>query len=250
MARLSASATSPAVEAAGVGRGYGRRLVLDDLTFEHGAQTVLAVLGPNGSGKSTLLQLLATLTLPQQGSLRLLGVDVTDWRHLRGLRRRIGYLPQGFGYYSSFTALEFVQYVAWTREVPAKRRKALGQAALEQVDLGGHARQRLKTMSGGMLRRVGIASAIVNEPGLVILDEPTVGLDPLQRDTFYGIIRRLATDRAIVLSTHLVEDVEQVADRVLLLGRDRTFLGTVDQMRSEHHSGDLRQAYLELAQSE
>ncbi|MEU8760992.1 ATP-binding cassette domain-containing protein [Streptomyces sp. NPDC048659] len=183
---------------------------------------VTGLLGPNGAGKTTLFRTLATITPPRSGALELFGAPVTGERDVRRARRRIGYLPQDFGYYPAFSVADFVRYCAWLREVPAKEADAATGAALAAVGLADRARDRMKTLSGGMLRRAGIAAAIVGSPSLLLLDEPTVGLDPAQRLDFRELIRSLArAGTAVVLSTHLVEDVAAACDTVLVLDGGR-----------------------------
>ncbi|WP_262386889.1 ATP-binding cassette domain-containing protein [Streptomyces sp. TRM49041] len=217
-----------AVEAVSV--RYGALVALDgvSLTFPSG---VTGLLGPNGAGKSTLLSLLTTAQPPAQGAVTLLGERTAGRGTVRRVRQRIGVLPQSFGFYPRFTALEFTEYAAWLRKVPAKERRARAREALALVGMDKYAGRRMGELSGGMLRRVGIAQAVVNRPALVLLDEPTVGLDPAQRVGFRDLIRELGTRSAVVMSTHLAEDVAHTCDRiaVLLEGRVR-FTGTVDEL--------------------
>ncbi|MFE0681095.1 MULTISPECIES: ATP-binding cassette domain-containing protein [unclassified Streptomyces] len=200
-----------------VTQGYGGREVIDglDLSIEPG---VTGLLGPNGAGKTTLFRTLATIAPPRSGTLELFGRPVISEQDARQARRRIGYLPQDFGYFPAFSLTDFVRYCAWLREVPSKRADCATQEALAAVGLADRARDRMKSLSGGMLRRAGIAAAIVGSPSLLLLDEPTVGLDPAQRLDFRELIRSLARGgAAVVLSTHLVEDVGAACDSVLVL---------------------------------
>lgn len=198
-------------------QGYGKRLILDslDLQVERG---VTGLLGPNGAGKTTLLQTLSTITPPRSGRLSLFGDSISTERDVRQVRRRIGYLPQEFGYYPSFSVNDFVAYCAWLREVPSRRITELTRKAVADVGLADRGKTKMKSLSGGMLRRAGIAAAIVGYPSLVLLDEPTVGLDPAQRLEFRRLIRSIASQgAAVMLSTHLVEDVAAACDTVLVL---------------------------------
>ncbi|MFC9489967.1 ATP-binding cassette domain-containing protein [Streptomyces hydrogenans] len=207
----------PAVRTAGLSQGYANRQIIEnlDLVLEAG---VTGLLGPNGAGKTTLLRTLATITPPRTGSLEILGTSIRTERDARRVRKSIGYLPQDFGYYPAFSVKEFVRYCAWLREVPDKKAGSATLEALEAVGLTDRARHRMKSLSGGMLRRAGIAAAIVGSPSLVLLDEPTVGLDPAQRLDFRELIRSLAREgAAIMLSTHLVEDVGASCQSVLVL---------------------------------
>ncbi|MFF8604184.1 ATP-binding cassette domain-containing protein [Streptomyces sp. NPDC015232] len=215
-------------------QGYGGRRVIEDLNLSI-QPGVTGLLGPNGAGKTTLFRTLATITPPQSGGLELFGKPVTSERNVRRVRRRIGYLPQDFGYYPAFSITDFVRYCAWLREVPSKEAEAATKEALAAVGLADRARDRMKSLSGGMLRRAGIAAAIVGSPSLLLLDEPTVGLDPAQRLDFRGLIRSLArAGAAVVLSTHLVEDVGAACDSVLVLSDGQVVhRGTPRQLAEE-----------------
>jgi ABC-2 type transport system ATP-binding protein len=203
---------------------------------------VFGLLGPNGAGKTTLLRMMATVIPPTSGTLRLLGRDPGSYGPRKEIRRRLGYLPQNLGYYPGFTVVEFVEYFALLKEMPAARIPAAVAAAVERVDLGGKAKAKLRTLSGGMLRRVGIAQAIVNDPELLLLDEPTAGLDPEQRVAFRALLRDLGQRATVVVSTHLVEDVGAACGEVALMNEGKiVFHGTPDELtiRGEGHgTGD------------
>lgn len=222
----------PVAELRGIRQGYRGRDVIVDLNLDI-RQGVLGLLGPNGAGKTTLLRTLATVVPPKRGAITISGVPVDSRRATTEARRYIGYLPQHFGYYPGFTVYDFVRYCAWLRGVPAREADAATREAIGFVDLTGRSRAKLKSLSGGMIRRCGIASAIVGRPGLVLLDEPTVGLDPAQRLEFRSLVRRLKDDRvAVVLSTHLVEDVAAVCDDVVVMAEGRlVWQGAPDALR-------------------
>ncbi len=214
----------------GLSLAYRKTRVLDklDLSLDGG---VHGLLGPNGAGKTTLVRVLATVLPPHEGTVRLLGNDVTNRRERTELRRRLGYLPQQLGYFPGFTVREFVEYMAWLKEVPAARVPAAVDDALERVDLTERADSRMRTLSGGMLRRAGIAQAIVNNPELLLLDEPTAGLDPEQRVGFRALLRALGQESTVVVSTHLVEDVASACSGVVLLDAGQVqWTGTADQL--------------------
>jgi ABC-2 type transport system ATP-binding protein len=198
----------------------GRRMAVDgvDLSLTTG---VHGLLGPNGAGKTTLIRALATILRPAGGKLDLLG-----GANLRDVRRRLGYLPQEFGFYRRFTVREFVEYMAWLKEMPKADIPGAVQRAIERVNLTDRADSKLKTLSGGMVRRAGIAQAIVNDPTILLLDEPTAGLDPSQRMQFRQLLRQL-DDICVLVSTHLVEDVAAACTDVVLLDAGRVvFQGT------------------------
>jgi ABC-2 type transport system ATP-binding protein len=216
------------VDISNVTRRFGRTMAVAGVDLRAGPG-VFGLLGPNGAGKTSLLRIMATAVPPTSGRLRLLGLDPGQHGPRRSLRRRLGYLPQNLGYYPGFTVTEFVEYFALLKEMPAARVPAAVATALERVELGGQAKARLRTLSGGMLRRAGIAQAIVNEPDLLLLDEPTAGLDPEQRMTFRRLLRDLGQHATVVVSTHLVEDVGAACAHVALMDRGRiVFHGTPD----------------------
>jgi len=226
----AATGSQPVAVVAGVTVRYASTTALDDVSLEF-PSGVTGLLGPNGAGKSTLLSLLSTARRPKSGAVALLGEDASGRARVQRLRQRIGVLPQSFGFYPRFTALEFTEYAAWLRKVPAAQRRERAREALRLVQMEKHADRRMGALSGGMLRRVGIAQAMVNDPSLVLLDEPTVGLDPAQRVGFRGLIQELGDRCAVVMSTHLAEDVAHVCDRVaVLLEGTVRFTGTVTEL--------------------
>jgi ABC-type multidrug transport system ATPase subunit len=208
------------VEITDLTRRFGRTQAVAGVTLETGPG-VFGLLGPNGAGKTSLLRMLATVIPPTSGRLRLLGRDPGAYRPRREIRRRLGYLPQNLGYYPGFTVVEFVEYFALLKELPPARVPRAVAAAVEQVGLGDKARAKLRTLSGGMLRRVGIAQAIVNEPELLLLDEPTAGLDPEQRVAFRALLRELGRRASVIVSTHLVEDVGAACGQVALMDQGK-----------------------------
>jgi ABC-type multidrug transport system ATPase subunit len=214
------------VEITGLTRQFGRTMAVAGVDLQAG-RGVFGLLGPNGAGKTSLLRMMATAVPPTSGRLRLLGRDPGCYGPRREIRRRLGYLPQNLGYYPGFTVAEFVEYFALLKEVPAERVPAAVAAAVERVELDGRAKAKLRTLSGGMLRRVGIAQAIVNEPELLLLDEPTSGLDPEQRVAFRALLRDLGQRATVIVSTHLVEDVGAACTRVALMDQGKIiFHGT------------------------
>jgi ABC-2 type transport system ATP-binding protein len=198
----------------------GRRVAVDGLDLALGSG-VHGLLGPNGAGKTTLVRALATVVRPAGGTLSLLGQTVNGRIDLRYVRRRIGYLPQEFGFYRRFTVREFVEYIAWLKELPGREVPGAVQRAIERVGLTDRADHRMRTLSGGMLRRAGIAQAIVNDPEILLLDEPTAGLDPDQRMEFRALLRELSDDVCVLVSTHLVEDVVAACTDVTLVDEGR-----------------------------
>ncbi len=209
----------------GFGFAYGRHRVFDsvDLRISPG---VTGLLGPNGAGKTTLLSVLATLAPVRVGRINVLGLDVADRGQRRQLRARIGFVPQRFGVVGSFTVLESVSYAAWLHGVPSPRCVTAARKVIEQVDLTSQADRKVRKLSGGMRQRLGIAQALAHEPELLLLDEPTVGLDPGQRLRLRELLRQIGQARSVVVSTHMVDDVEQACGRVVVLDRRVVFNGT------------------------
>jgi ABC-2 type transport system ATP-binding protein len=214
------------VEITGLTLRFGRTTAVAAVDLLAG-RGVFGLLGPNGAGKTSLLRMIATAVPPMSGQLRLLGRDPKSHGPRREIRRRLGYLPQNLGYYPGFTVLEFVEYFALLKEMPRAQIPPAVAAAVEMVELGAKSKAKLRTLSGGELRRAGIAQAIVNKPELLLLDEPTAGLDPEQRVTFRALLRDLGRRSTVIVSTHLVEDVGAACAQVALMDQGRiVFHGT------------------------
>lgn len=231
------------VRAQEVTRAYPRGgFRLGPLTIEL-TPGIVALLGANGAGKTTLLTILSTTVPPASGTLTILGHSSASRSGRDRCRRLLGYLPQELVLPGFARCDDYLQHVAWARQVPCRERASAVDQALTAVDLQDRARSRIRTLSGGMKRRLGIAQAIVHRPKLVLLDEPTAGLDPRQRIELRALVRRIAGDEVCVLvATHLVEDAGILADRVLVLdGGNFVFDGTVEALRgrsSPELSGD------------
>ncbi|MCP4415678.1 MAG: ABC transporter ATP-binding protein, partial [Chloroflexi bacterium] len=176
---------------------------------------VLGLLGPNGAGKSTLMNILATITKPSEGTVRWNGEEVAQ--NPNELRHVLGYLPQDFGVYPNLSAVEFLQYLAAIKGLDRKASRRRIDELLQLVNLTAVGKRPLSTYSGGMKQRVGIAQALLNDPQLLIVDEPTVGLDPEERVRFRNLIADLAGERIVLLSTHIVSDVEATATEIALI---------------------------------
>jgi ABC-2 type transport system ATP-binding protein len=215
------------VKITGLGKRYGATTALDDLHLEIGTG-VTGLLGPNGAGKTTLLRCLATALAPDSGRIEAFGLDPAVAARRTQLRRRLGYLPQNPGLYPNFTAAALLDYVAVLKElIDGPRRRAEVSRVLEEVGLADRAKVKVRKLSGGMRQRLGLAQALLGDPDLLILDEPTVGLDPEQRMLFRALISRLGETRTVLLSTHQTEDVGALCERVVVMNRGRSiFDGT------------------------
>ena len=191
---------------------------LTDFTLSVGSG-VLGLLGPNGAGKSTLMRIVATVTRPSAGRVTWNGVDVA--REPDAIRSVLGYLPQDFGVYPNLDAVEFLEYLAAAKGVPVREARRRIDELLQLVNLTESGRRPLGGFSGGMRQRVGIAQALLNDPRLLIVDEPTGGLDPEERMRFRNLLAELSGERVVILSTHIVSDVEAVATRIALIASGR-----------------------------
>ena len=194
-----------------VSKTFKNKTAVQDVSIclNHG---VYGLLGENGAGKTTLMRMLCGILKPTQGVIHCDGMPILQ---MGGeYRRLLGYLPQDFGYYGDFSALRFLNYVAALKALPEEYAKNRIDELLEMVDLSKEKKNKLKTFSGGMLRRVGIAQALLNDPEILVLDEPTSGLDPGERVRFRNIISSLGKNRLVILSTHIVSDIEYIADKI------------------------------------
>ncbi len=209
-----------------VTKQYGSKIACDSisLTLRRG---VYGLLGANGAGKTTLMRMLCGVLTPTFGTINYDGIDVSRENY----RDVLGYLPQDFGYYPEFTALDFMLYIAVLKGLSKVRAREKSMELLELVSLENEAKKKIKTFSGGMKQRLGIAQSMLNDPKILILDEPTAGLDPKERVRFRNMISRLGADRIVLLSTHIVSDVEHIADTILVMKNGQLIhKGTLDEI--------------------
>ncbi len=203
------------------GKGSQAVKALDgiDLTIGEG---MFGLLGPNGAGKTTLMRILAGIVLPSRGSVAISGCDLAHEKSREQVKSMLGYLPQELGMYPDLSARQFIDYMAILKgmEDSSARKQRVGQV-IEMVGLTPQADRKIKGFSGGMKRRVGIAQALVNDPRILIVDEPTAGLDPEERIRFRNLLVDLATDRVVILSTHIVEDIGQTCRDMAVLSKGR-----------------------------
>ena len=209
-----------------VTKKYGQFTALRDITLEF-QNGVYGLLAPNGAGKTTLMKMLVTT----KGEITWEGTNITDLDE--EYRDLIGYLPQKFGYYKNYTPMQFLKYMAALKGLERTYAEKRIQMLLHKVSLSDVAGQKMKKFSGGMLQRVGIAQALLNDPEILILDEPTAGLDPKERVRFRNMLRDLSGERIVILSTHIVSDIETIADRIIMLKDHEVFCNeTPDQVCS------------------
>jgi len=218
-----------------VSKQYKDKTVVDGVSLSL-KQGVYGLLGANGAGKTTLMRMLCGILKPNSGSIAFDGIDVSE-EHYRSI---LGYLPQDFGYYPEFTATDFLLYMAALKGIEKTRAKRKADELLTLVALENAGRKKIKTFSGGMKQRLGIAQALLNDPKLLILDEPTAGLDPRERVRFRNLIADLGKDSIVLLSTHIVSDIEHIADQVLMMKDGRL----VFQGKYDKRNGDLEAFYL------
>ena len=219
-------------------KSYRKKEALQDVSFTL-RKGIYGLLGENGAGKSTLMRMMATVDFPSKGNIRYGGKDIFGMDE--GYRSLIGYMPQDYSVYPGFTAKDFLEYMGVLKGIPKTKLKDRIMEILEFVDLSKAADKKVKTFSGGMKRRIGIAQAIINEPEILILDEPTAGLDPKERVRFRNLIEDWGKENIILLSTHIVSDIEHIADNVLMMKEGQLiFSGRWDETK-----GNLEDFYLE-----
>ena len=207
---------------------YRKKEALRDVNFTL-EQGVYGLLGENGAGKSTLMRILTTVDFPSSGSVLYQGRNITkmdeDYRDL------IGYMPQDYSVYPGFTATDFLDYMGTLKGIPKDKLKIKIPEVLEFVNLSDVANKKVRTFSGGMKRRIGIAQAILNDPEILILDEPTAGLDPKERIRFSNIISNMAKEKIILFSTHIVSDIEAIANRIIIINKGEIMeTGNIDTL--------------------
>ena len=195
-----------------VSKHYQNKIAVDRISLCLG-KGVVGLLGANGAGKTTMMRMICGILKPTSGTITFDGLDVSE----EDYRDVLGYLPQDFGYYPNFTARKFLLYMATLKGLDKKSAERKCDELLKLVNLSDVQNKKVKTFSGGMKQRLGIAQAMLNDPDILVLDEPTAGLDPKERVRFRNLIAQLGNDRIVILSTHIVSDVEQIAKRILMI---------------------------------
>ncbi len=208
-------------------KNYGKKTALENVsvTIRSG---MYGLLGRNGAGKTSLMRILATLSEPSGGEVSINGIPIKD---ISKIREIVGYLPQDFSFYKSMSVYDVMDYLGLLSNIPDKVRKERILTLLERVNLKEDMRTKVKALSGGMKRRLGIAQALLHNPTILIADEPTAGLDPEERIRFHNLLRDFADDRIVLLSTHIASDIESVCDKVVVLDDGRLiFHGSTEEL--------------------
>jgi len=218
-----------------VSKQYKNKIAVDRVSFTL-QKGVTGLLGANGAGKTTLLRIIANVLKPISGSVAFENLDSQSEEY----RNYLGYLPQDFGYYPEFSGLDFLMYVASLKGIEKTIAKRRINELLKLVNLEDVAKNKIKTYSGGMKQRLGIAQALLNKPKIIVLDEPTAGLDVKERARFRDMIHELGKENIVLLSTHIVSDLEKVADRILIMKEGQIVYDGKDV------DGDLEKFYLEM----
>ena len=224
-----------------VTKQYKNKIAVDRMSFSL-TEGVTGLLGANGAGKTTLMRLLSGILLPTGGSVSWNGMDVGTEEY----RDILGYLPQHFGYYPEFSGRDFLLYMAAAKSIPKREALQKTEELVELVGLKDAARKKVRTYSGGMKQRLGIAQALLNDPQVLIMDEPTAGLDPQERIRFRELIAGLGRDRIVLLSTHIVSDLEHIADRLMIMKEGRLLW----QGKWEAGNQDLESFYMSVVGGE
>ncbi|MCY4589839.1 MAG: ABC transporter ATP-binding protein [Alphaproteobacteria bacterium] len=226
----------------GLTKYFGSRIAVDTVTFTADTGEVLGFLGPNGAGKSTTMKMIVGFLAPTRGTARVLGRDVLQ--DPLGVKAAVGYLPEGAPAYPDMTPKAFLDFIAGIRGYDgAERRKRVGQV-IELTRIEEVAGQPVETLSKGYKRRVGLAQALLHDPQVLILDEPTDGLDPNQKQVVRELIRTMARDKCIVISTHVLEEVDAVCTRAMIIARGRIMAdGSPDTLRSQWESDNLDEVF-------
>lgn len=217
------SRNKPLVQLEGIVKYYGDRLALDNISFEVGEGEILGFLGPNGAGKTTTMRIITGYMPPTRGSVKICGIDMLE--NPIEAKKHIGYLPENPPVYTDMTVVSFLKFVAKLKKVPKNRTKEMIDFVLQKCGLEDVKNRLIGNLSRGYKQRVGIAQAIIHDPDIIILDEPTAGLDPKQVVEIRNLIREIAKKKTVILSTHILAEVTKICDRVIIISRGRLVFG-------------------------
>ena len=210
---------------------FKNRIAVENVNAEL-TEGIYGFLGANGAGKTTLMQMICGIVAPTSGEVKLNGKNVTEMGEQ--FRDLLGYLPQEFGYTPGFTAEDFLLYIASVKGLDPRYARRRTRELMKLVSLEGDMKRKIRTFSGGMKRKLGIAQALLNDPKILIMDEPTAGLDPKERAYFRNVISEMAQDKIIIISTHIVSDIEYISDQVIIMKKGRFILqGTTEELTAE-----------------
>lgn len=228
-------------------RRFGEKTAVKDvnLVFRPG---IYGLLGENGSGKTTLMRMICGILEPSSGEIFCDGENITKMGEK--YRDKLGYLPQDLGYYPDFTARDFMYYMAALKGIEKKKAREKTRELFEQMNLSDVAKKKIRTFSGGMRQRLGIAQALLNEPDILILDEPTAGLDPKERAKFRNIVEKYSMGKIVILSTHIVSDIDHIADIVLMMKRGEFVLDIPLEQAAMQMNGKVWNIVMDVAKSE
>jgi ABC-2 type transport system ATP-binding protein len=236
---------SPLIDVTGLTKTFGTVKAVDGIGFSVNPGEVLGFLGPNGAGKTTTMRMIAGFLQPTSGSSRIDGIDIA--RDAVEAKRRMGYLPEGAPLYGDMAVRDFLEFVGSIRGLRGGERRSRIAAVAERLSLEGVMRQRIDTLSKGFKRRVGIAQAVLHNPPVLILDEPTDGLDPNQKHEMRGFIGEMSPGKAILISTHLLDEVEAVCSRVIVIDHGTIrFDSTPEALRACSKTGSLEDSFRQL----
>ena len=233
---------NPAISVKGLTKQCGPRTVVDKVSFSANIGEVLGFLGPNGAGKSTTMKMIVGFLSPSEGSAEVCGFDVL--KDPLDVKRSVGYLPEGAPAYPDMTPLGFLRFISGIRGFNGSEREERVQNAVRMTRIEEVAQQPIETLSKGYKRRVGLAQALLHDPKVLILDEPTDGLDPNQKQVVRDLIKEMASTKCIIISTHILEEVDAVCSRAMIIASGKVVAdGSPSQLKSQSGSGDLEEVF-------
>ena len=233
---------NPAISVKGLTKQFGPRKVVDKVTFSANIGEVLGFLGPNGAGKSTTMKMIVGFLSPSEGSAEVCGFDVL--KDPLDVKRSVGYLPEGAPAYPDMTPLGFLRFISGIRGFNGSERAERVQNAVRMTRIEEVAQQPIETLSKGYKRRVGLAQALLHDPKVLILDEPTDGLDPNQKQVVRDLIKEMASTKCIIISTHILEEVDAVCSRAMIIASGKVVAdGSPSELKSQSGSGDLEEVF-------